>query len=93
MFRVVSASLATMDGPIRPELLAARALGIEWDDLTAQDRRRFVAAIKRAGFEKRTGDGPCWRRIGTNRRATPKDGDEEGAVVEAMPEWITGKAA
>jgi hypothetical protein len=64
LFVAMSEHLLAKDGPIRPERLAQRILGVSWGELTPPVRGIFIATLARCGFDHDRTSGPCWFRKG-----------------------------
>ncbi len=64
LFRAMSEFLKSKQGPIRPERLPPAVLGVEWRDMSKEDKRILVATLARCGFDHDLADGPQWFRKG-----------------------------
>jgi hypothetical protein len=72
----VAEYLDERSGPLRVERISARVFGIEWQDVTAEDRGRIIRAVRIAGFKQLS--WPLWTRV------DPRDGDVTEAEFHAL---------
>jgi hypothetical protein len=80
----LSRFLQDKSGPMQPENLPERlGLGLTYSGMSRADHRILVGTLARLGW--RLGKWPRWFKAGSEA--------EDDAELEALPSWITRKAA
>lgn len=80
LFALIQSYLADKRGPIRIERLPARLLGIEWKDMSYDDRFIVAGVVARLGWIKRW---PHWFAPGHDPRQAPRTPIDAPAATSA----------
>lgn len=83
LFALIQSYLADKRGPIRIERLPARLLGIEWSDMSFDDRFIVAGVVSRLGWTKRW---PHWFAPGHDPQQAGQTPIDAPAAIHATPD-------
>ena len=90
LFVRMQAYLSTLSGPLRLERIPMRLWGVEWSDLSFDDRHVLCGVVARLGWTKRW---PHWFAPGHDPQQAGQTPIDAPAAIHATPDAETSPRA